>query len=455
MIIKPGRNVAVYSSRPELDFSFHRLGTGSGPTLLVVGGIQGDEPGGFSAASLLVTNYRIQSGQVWVVPNLNFPSIVLRSRGDSGDMNRKFAHVDRKDPDYDAVKNIQNIIRAPEVSLILNLHDGSGFYRPQWEDAMHNPKRWGQSVIIDQDFLGISSDFAELKNMAQTAALDANRGLLNEEHRYHVHNTETSKGDKEMEKTLSYFAVRNGKPAFGVEASKNFTTEFRIYYHIQILESFMRQMGIAFERNFPLTPQGIKNAVNSNVGITLYNERMFLALDDVRPHLRYVPMQKEAPVDLKSTTPLVALLREKKEEGGNWRVAYGNRILTRISPQYMEFDENVPYVEMVQDGKTSTVPMGRLITVKDSFLVKGAKGYRVNAIGAVKEKADGSESDVVLRKKDFMPNYSVDTKATTYRVEVYKGKAFAGMILVRFGAPHPNTKETMTAVKGPESEFGF
>ena len=54
------------------DFTLHRLGTGN-PALLVVGGIQGDEPGGFSAASLLVTHYRITSGSVWVVPNLNFP----------------------------------------------------------------------------------------------------------------------------------------------------------------------------------------------------------------------------------------------------------------------------------------------------------------------------------------------------------------------------------------------
>ena len=45
------------------------------PVVLVVGGIQGDEPGGFSAATLLTTHYTIQKGVLWVVPNLNFPSI--------------------------------------------------------------------------------------------------------------------------------------------------------------------------------------------------------------------------------------------------------------------------------------------------------------------------------------------------------------------------------------------
>ena len=59
-----------------LDFTLHRLGEDQTPGVLVVGGIQGDEPGGFSAATLLITHYRIKKGTVWVVPNLNFPSII-------------------------------------------------------------------------------------------------------------------------------------------------------------------------------------------------------------------------------------------------------------------------------------------------------------------------------------------------------------------------------------------
>ena len=449
---KTPKAVALETDRPDLDFSLHRLGSDSGPTLLVVGGIQGDEPGGFSAASLLVTDYSIKSGRVWVVPNLNFPSIVKRNRGTFGDMNRKFAHVDPKDPDYAAVKKIQDIIRAPEVSVILNLHDGSGFFRPTHEGPMHNPNRWGQCVIIDQDALDAQS-FGQLETMANTAIADVNKKLLKEEHRYHLHNTETSKGDKEMEKTLSYFAVRHGKPAFGLEASKSFTTEYRAYYHILALESFMRQMGIDFERKFKLTPQGVKMAINSNVGMSLYDNRLVLALDDVRPNIGFVPMKKNAPVDITCSTPILALLREKNAP--TWRVAYGNRTLTRIKPEYMEFDESLPNVELVYGGKTYSVPIGGTVVVSDTFLVKSIDGYRVNAIGARKEKANGSECNVTLRKNDFLPRYSVDKGATTYRVEIYKGKSFAGMILVRFGKALPASRETMTAVKGPESDYGF
>ena len=42
----------------NLDFTLHKLDSGRpGPTILVIGGIQGDEPGGFSAAALLVSHY--------------------------------------------------------------------------------------------------------------------------------------------------------------------------------------------------------------------------------------------------------------------------------------------------------------------------------------------------------------------------------------------------------------
>jgi len=65
----------------NLDFTLHKLDSGRpGPTILVVGGVQGDEPGGFSAAALLISHYKITSGAVWVVPNLNFLSIIRCSR---------------------------------------------------------------------------------------------------------------------------------------------------------------------------------------------------------------------------------------------------------------------------------------------------------------------------------------------------------------------------------------
>lgn len=63
----------------------------SNTTLLVIAGIHGDEPGGYFAASILATHYKINSKNLWIVPNLNRSSIQANRRGLNGDMNRKFS----------------------------------------------------------------------------------------------------------------------------------------------------------------------------------------------------------------------------------------------------------------------------------------------------------------------------------------------------------------------------
>ena len=432
------------------DFSLHKLGTGSGPTLLVVGGIQGDEPGGFSAAALLASHYTFQSGSVWVVPDLNFPSILQRSRGLFGDMNRKFAALPEKDPEYATVTRIKSVLTDGAVDLVLNLHDGSGFYSPTYQTPLRNPKRWGQCVIIDQEEVE-APRFRQLAHMAQEAERDVNRALIEPEHRYHIRNTQTRQGDKEMEKTLSYFVVCNGKPAFGIEASKEFSTEFRTYYHVLVIESFMRQMGIAFTRDFPLTPDGVMAALNSNLMVTAYNNKLVLPLDNARPTLNMVPFKKgEEPSPLASK-PLLTLVRDKADD---WRVAYGNRTLTRIKPLFVDFDDSLETVSMVLDGKAYTVKVGDMVSVQRSFVVDTPPEYRVNAIGAQKER-DGSEAQVELVHADFMPRFSLDRNGAIYRVEIYRGAAFAGMVLVSFGAPPVQTDMPLTARTGVESELGF
>ncbi len=437
---------------PLSSFSLHVMGQGE-PTLLVIGGIQGDEPGGFSAAALLASHYRICKGSVWVVPDLNFAGILERGRGLFGDMNRKFAALDPSDPEYDIIMRIKAVLRDERVSLVLNLHDGSGFYRPTWEDALRNPKRWGQSVIIDQEQIE-APRFNKLYETARKVESEVNQTLIDPVHRYHIHNTLTAQGNSEMAKTLSYFAICNGKPAFGIEASKEFSTEYRTYYHLTVIEAFMRQMGLEFERDFDLTPAGALAALNSNLKVAAYDNKWMLQLDNVRPTINMLPFKKNAAPDIRSSKPLLTLVPDKKQS--SWRIAYGNRTLARVNPEFMDFDDSLNSVEMLLDGKARTVPMGGMVTVKDSFLASPGPGFRVNAIGAQKEK-NGSEAGVTIRQADFMPRYSLDKDGVTYRVEFYKGKAFAGMILVRFGkeGPGPGNAVPLTATSGPETELGF
>lgn len=448
-------------ARDPLDFTLHKKGNGNGPTLMVVGGIQGDEPGAFSAASLLVTHYNILSGNVWVVPNLNLFSMVRRSRGARGDLNRKFAFIAPNDPDKAIIQRIKPILLHESVDLILNMHDGSGFYRPKWQNSMRNPKRWGQSIIVDQSRLP-GTRFPHLEKMATDVAENVNRQLLNPDHKYHVKNTKTAKGDLEMAKTLTYFAVTHGKPAFGQEASKDFNLTTRVYYHLLILESFMQKLGIRYERRFPLTQAGIRSALGKDVSMAFENGRLFLSLDNVRGALRYIPLNRESLRRFKASSPLLTVVDEKK---GGLQIYYGNRAVTKLSTFPVVFDDALSGVTINADGELIEVPFGSIVQIKSHFTVQPTPGYRVNAIGATVKgaKPKATECGVRWQKKDFIPSFSLDKSATLFRVEVYRTgddrpeakdkEVFAGMILVRFGKA-PETASLLPDKSGRESRLG-
>ncbi len=410
-----------------MDFTLHKkAGEVDGNTLLVVGGIQGDEPGGFNAASLLVTHYQIHKGNVWIVPNLNFSSIISRSRGVYGDMNRKFAQLDRTDPEFVLVSRIKSIILDPEVDLVLNLHDGSGFYRPYHVDSTFSPYRWGQSLIIDQENLA-SEKFGDLQSTARRVADLINHQLIDADHVFHVKNTYTPLGNVEMAKTLTYFAVRNHIPAFGIEASKEFPTHIRTYYHLLALEAYMREAGIEYSRDFELNPTGIHYALNNNIQISFYDEKFAFDVSNIRGTLNYIPFKKDSELIYQASNPLVAVLGSSD----NYRVHYGNNRVTFLQPQYFEYDNSIEGISMLIDGERREIKFGSIVNVDEEFQVEEKAGYRVNVIGFT-NKHITNESGITIRKSDIMEQFSVDKDATTFRIEVYKGDRFSGMILASY-----------------------
>ena len=171
-------------------------------TLLIVGGIHGDEPGGYFAPAVLEKYYKIKSGNLWIIPNLNVDSIIANTRGINGDMNRKFNVIDKKDKDLLSVNRVKEIILEKRVDLILNLHDGFGFYRDIYEDAVFNPNSWGQATIIDQE--KIDDKFGNLDEIAnQVNKMVNNEGLYQDFHTFGVKNTKTKQKDEQMQQSLS------------------------------------------------------------------------------------------------------------------------------------------------------------------------------------------------------------------------------------------------------------
>ncbi|MDY4859973.1 MAG: M99 family carboxypeptidase catalytic domain-containing protein [Campylobacter sp.] len=430
----------------EPSFSLIKKGEENKEVLLVIGGIQGDEPGGFFSANLLATEYNVTKGALWVVPNLNFPSIVKNSRGAAGDMNRKFAKISPKDPDYKAVNFIKDTITHKDVAFVVHLHDGSGFYRPKFIDAKHSPARWGNCAIIDQSELkGVK--YGELEINANRIIKTINEKIKDKEHIYHLKNTRTAEKDSknaEQLNSLTYFAITKGKPAYANEASKELDVYTRIYYHLIALEEYMRIAGLEFERTFRLTPKGIEEVMKKEIRLSLFDDRFLLALKDPRASINYIPTPRyqQLSSNYQSQNPLIAIVDETRKnkngkESKETNIYYGNRLLTSIRPQYFEFAHSLPAASVKIDGRDEIVAFGNKIHVDDNIIINSQKNVRVNVIGY--ENPSKKETDVKITKKDIQKNYSIDKAGKIFRVEFYeqehgKKDKFLGMFLVEFAS---------------------
>lgn len=419
--------LSTYALSANLHYSLIKKESGKeGSTLLIVGGIHGDEPGGYFAPMLLARYYKIESGNLWIVPNLNFDSIVKNSRGVNGDMNRKFAKIETRDKDFDIVAEVKKLILNPKVDLTLNLHDGQGFYRDKQIDKNFNPKAWGQATIIDQQQIP-NAKYGNLSEIATKVNQETNVGLIEDVHEFNVKNTNTKMQDKAMQQSLTYFSITNNKPAFAIETSKNITNlSQKVFYQLKTIEKFMNVMNIKYSRSFELSEENIKKLLHDDGIIEIPPTKIMLDLSTLKPYIKYFPMNKDKLV-YTSNNPLIAVIKDKDE----YKIMNGNTLVSTLKPDFIEFEHSLNDVSLIIDGKKTTAKIGSLITAKNSFQVDPIHGYRINIIGYSKTGVT-SEGGIKVEPKDFIKTYAIDKDETTYMVHFYKDKKFCGMVNIKF-----------------------
>lgn len=417
--------ISLFSAQRHFNF-YELLGEREGNRLLVIGGVHGDEPGGYFAPAIITQHYKINKGSLWVVPNLNFDSIIENKRGIYGDMNRKFASIKRSDEDFAIVEDIKRIVTDKSVDFVINLHDGHGFYRNKWENAIFNPRAWGQAYIIDQKSIN-DVKFGNLDEITLTMSKNLNENLAKDYHSFNTKNTETKFKDEEMKTSLTFYAITHLKPALAIETSKNISElDQKVYYQLRSIEELMKLMGIEYERDFELNLDELRRIIK-HYGELKINKNITIPLESVREILRFVPM-KNGENHFEFSHPLGAV----RKRAGGYDIMIGNIVATRLMPQHFDDSCDVDEAKIEIDGKSTKVKFGEIINPKDTFLIKAHDGIRVNVIGLI-TKRHNSQDEILIHKGDITPRFSIDKKANSFRAEFYKGEGFCGMITVRFG----------------------
>jgi len=244
-------------------------GREAGPTVLIFAGIHGDEAGGYLTADRYA-DLKVLKGNLIVVPRLNLFAILARRRmGLSGqDMNRKFQLSEEGlDPDHKVVSLAKSLMDRADI--VLNLHQGYGFYSPIWVDHTRNPIRWGQCNVIDAPAFDLpDGKRLELEHFARNVIGKINSEVLDKRYHFHVNNTHTSSESslhKEQRKSLTYYALTvKHKMAFGIEATKNCTLSQAVSYLTIAINAIMESAGVVVEA-FPSTsPEVIVKELKRN-----------------------------------------------------------------------------------------------------------------------------------------------------------------------------------------------
>ena len=461
------RTREVFFKGSDHELHVYRItGRQPGKTLLLIGGIQGNEPGGFLSADLYA-DMELAKGNLIVVPRANFYSIVLNRRQVNEDMNRKFAHATRDNYETKIVSILKQLIS--ESDCVLNLHDGSGFYFPRWEGPMKNPMRYGQSIIADCATYTVpeTGKVLKLKEMAETVIREINGHIENPDYKFRFNNHRTSHQNTlhaEQRKSATYFAVFEcGIPAFGVETSKSLPLELKIRQHNHAINAFMGLLDIV-----PQTPgiyldppvmHHLVMAVNDNLPFAVANGKTLHVQEGDSVTISHVQANYERglsadiigygtfndigkPISVTESTQVI--VRKDHHSCGvvNIVLDLGGETtpITHASPEVLFFKVKVNGKErLLVDNASAKLIRGDRFEIVDVVTSPARiSGLTVNFKGFVGNRQNNTGEDrgyVIHTDQDLWKRYAINEQGDKYRVLVMYNEMVVGRLYVELAEP--------------------
>ena len=466
---------SVYFEGSDYELHIYRIhGKEQGKTLLLIGGIQGDEPGGFLSADHYA-DISLAKGNLIVVPRANFQYIVLNKRKINEDMNRKFAD----DPPDNYEKKVVEILKKliAESNCLLNLHDGSGFYSDKWEGPGRNPNRFGQSIIADSETYKVEETgrVIELGKMARMVADEINREIQDPGLRFRFNNHKTREAatmHNEQRKSATYYALYScGIPAFGIETSKSLSMETKVRHHNLAINAFMKLFDIVPEMpGVNLDPPLLKYlvvSVNDSKPIAVMdNETLFVnpgdsvmvthieanyergLTADVAGHGSISDLRRKFVIN----EPTKVIVRKDYFPCGSINLAIDGKRGEEIPEfSYKEFDKRgIPGIlfktrvngaeRIDESGSRIKLIKGDRLEIIDiisdrpdhSKLVVNFKGYICNS----KNNTGEDRGFVINTAKDLLNRYSLDKKGGSYQIVVSNKNKPVGSLFIDMADPH-------------------
>ena len=465
------REHLVYFPNTPYELNIYKIkGKKPGKTLMLIGGIQGNEPGGFLSADLYA-DMRLEKGNLIVVPRANFYSIITNQRGPNGDMNRKFNLEDNASTMDDQIVAILKKLIS-ESDYLLNLHDGAGYYHPTYIDKWRNPKLFGQSIVADCEEYRIpgSTKSIQLGDMARSILKAVNPAINGELYKFHFMDTRTdAEGSphREQRGSATYYALtKHNIPAFGVETSKFLPTiDLKVLHHNMVINEFMKQFGIIPESPaVNLDPPVLKYlvvAINGQTPIVVERKQTLELRAGDRVSVAHIESNYERGLSLD-----IVGYGGVNDLGKDYAIFRDTAILVRKDNQkFAEIPVRITEKAAGEDSGTTSLSKKidyfvieakghRLLLANGEtlLLVRGeelkvidvlphapsSSGVKVNFKGFVGGPGDNTGEDrgfTIHTGSDLMERFSLDGKGEAYEILVHHGETLLGRAFVKLDSP--------------------
>ncbi len=463
-----GTKHLVYFENTDYELHVYKIyGIEEGQTLMIIGGIQGDEPGAYLAADLYA-DMALRKGNMIVVPRANFLSIIRNKRLINDDMNRRFDPANSNVFYEDRVVEILKELIS-ESDFLLNLHEGSGFYSHKWESHLVNPMRYGQSIIADANVFETSDgEVIPLGDIAVRVAKRANRSIANRDHHFKFSNHNTFANNTkhpEQRGSATFFALsRHHMPSFGIETSKEIKDiKGKVRYQTLVVNSFLNEFDIIPESpKIALDPPELKYVIVSlndssillNNGDTLdvkkgdrvsvtgveANYKRGLSLD-----LIGLGTANDIGREFTIHSSVKAIVRKDNFKCGEVRFsATGAR---GIQPSVKQVEKRFKYLivevngirRVLQNNEHLSVVRGDTIKLVEA-LSDGIDGrdVKVNFVGFVSDVLNNNGEDrgaLINTAEDLWVKYSTDKRGMKYKITVTENDRLIGSLVVEIEEP--------------------
>jgi hypothetical protein len=413
-----------------------------GLTVLILGGIHGDEPGGYFSSEKL-SGVKMIKGNLVIVPRVNFPSIMLYRRDLHGDLNRKFGSREKPgDPDADVIQLLKNLMK--EADVFINQHDAFGFHRETYISRKYNPNMYGQSLIIDcarfySEKLQRQFDLAE---MGKRIMERVNRQIENKDYYFGFWDHDSlAKNTKfpEMKKSATYYALTTYSiPAFGLETSKDLPSLYlKVKYQLIVIGEILHEFGL--EAVFP--PPDVDPPVlywveflKNNKDIIRVNENTNLRLkpgDTLVIDKIYSNYDTGLSADIMSWGNINDVKKEFVFKNSTEIQVKKNNIIMGTIHTRDYLKNSVQEIAVEVNGEKKTIPNWGKIELHPGQYFKILKtnpslpGTRFDVRG-FEAAAGHDDSNMTIYAEKLMPRFSFMEKEEIYFVKIYNGKILSG-----------------------------